>query len=86
MQPQPEGSVSARNAWRAAVARAQRGTEALITVEAQVLELEEQLAQAGAEIQRLRKELEERGEDATQDEGPGAESVGEAVPTPPFLD
>jgi hypothetical protein len=68
MQQQPEGSVSAGNAWRAAVERAKRGTEALIVTEAQVLELEEQLAQAGAEIERLKREVEQLQEPTEESE------------------
>lgn len=59
MQQQPERAVSAEHAWRAALTRAQRGTEALIVAEAQILELEGQLAQAGSEIERLRREAEQ---------------------------
>lgn len=90
MPQQPEGSVSVDNAWRAAVERAKRGTEALIVTEAQVLELEQQLAAAGAEIERLKREVEQlqeqEGGEHGQDQEQPAAAVGEAVPTHPFSD
>jgi hypothetical protein len=76
MQQQPEGSVSMDNAWRAAVERAKRGTEALIVTEAQVLELEGQLGQAHAEIGRLRLEVEQlQAQDNDQPEPPKSDRV-----------